>query len=88
MELFLGEALLTFDGRVVEAFGSRATANGRVHLAMLDRLEIGETRKDAYLQAHTVWGGAPLLVPFPKEQVVMAQQFVADVENARGTDPS
>lgn len=83
MEIFLGQALLCFDGRVIESFGYGQTSNGRVHLATLDHLKLDETRKSAYLQAHTIWGGTPFLVEFPKEQVSQAEAFVAEVDAAR-----
>ena len=80
---FLGDALLTFDGAVVEAFGARENANGRVHVAMIDRIEVATTRREAYLQVFTVWRTSPLLVTFPQEQQAQAQEFVAAVEAAR-----
>lgn len=88
MEIFLGDALLSFDGRVIEAFGNGQTASGRVHLATLDHLKLDETRRGAYLQAHTVWGGTPFLVEFPKEQLAQAQAFVAEVDRARSARPN
>jgi hypothetical protein len=81
--MFLGEAFLTFDGAVVESFGLTESANGRVHLAVLRQVEVGESRRGGHLQLHTVWGGSPVLVPFPPEQKQAAQWFADQVEQAR-----
>jgi hypothetical protein len=79
MQAFLGSSLLTFDGSVVEAFGATANSNGRVHRAALDRIEVGETRKEGFLQIHTIWRTSPVLVMFPKDQSRAAEAFAAQV---------
>ena len=81
--MFLGESFLTFDGQVVESFGTTESANGRVHLAVLHHVEVGESRRGGYLQLHTVWGGSPVLVAFPPEQRPAAEWFAAQVDQAR-----
>jgi hypothetical protein len=82
MHVFLGSSLLTFDGSVVEAFGSTANSNGRMHRAALDRIEVGETRKEGFLQIHTIWGSGQLMVMFPKNQKPAAEQFAAEVNRS------
>ena len=88
MEIFLGDALLSFDGRVVESFGRGENMSGRVHISTLHRLELGETRQGCYLQPHMVWGGSPFIVEFTKEQLAHARAFVAEVDNARPARPA
>lgn len=83
VELFLGSSLITFDGTVVEAFGTRATSVGRVHLLALDHIEVGETRKDAFLQLHTIWRTSPVVIMFPKEQRSGAEEFASAVHRAQ-----
>jgi hypothetical protein len=84
MQLFLGSSMLTFDGTVVESFGATANSNGRVHRAALDRIEVGETRKEGYLQFLTIWQTSPVMVMFPKDQKASAEQFAAHVNQATG----
>jgi hypothetical protein len=83
MDVFLGTSLVTFDGAVVEAFGATANSNGRLHIAALDRIEVNETRKEGYLQFHTIWRTSPVMVMFPKDQRPAAEQFAAQVNHAR-----
>lgn len=84
MQVFLGSSLLTFDGTIVEAFGATANSNGRLHRSALDRVEVGETRKEGYLQLHTIWRTSPVMVMFPKDQKPSAEQFAAQVNQATG----
>ncbi len=74
--------MLTFDGSVVESFGATANSNGRVHRAALDRIEVGETRKEGYLQFHTIWRTSPVMVMFSKDQKASAERFAAHVNQA------
>lgn len=87
MELYLGDSFLTFDGAVVESFGKTDTANGRIHVGVVSRVEVGESRRGAYLLFHTIWGGGRILVPFPPEQRQSAEWFAAEVDKARAARP-
>lgn len=83
MELFLGEGLVTFDGKVIEGFGVRAEACGRAHLASLAYVELGEAGGQLYIRPLTVWGSSPFLLPFPEDQRAVAEWFISEIERAR-----
>lgn len=85
MELFLGEGLVTFDGKVIEGFGVHQDACGRAHLASLAYLELGEAKGQLYLRPLTVWGSSPFLLSFPQDQRAVAEWFIGEVERARST---
>ena len=82
MELLLGDALLTFDGSVVEGFGTGSHSIGRLHVGVIDAIEVGESRRGATIRFRTIWGGAPLLISFTADQRVAVERFVGEVEKA------
>jgi len=83
VEIFLGENLVTFDGKVIEGFGVRDGACGRAHLASLAYLELGEAKGQLYIRPLTVWGSSPFLLSFPDDQRAVAEWFISEVEKAR-----
>lgn len=80
MELLIGQALLTFDGAVVEGFGVSSTSVGRLHVAVLDRVEISaKKRGGAAIEFFTIWGGCKLRVDFPSEMEPQVEHFAIEV---------
>lgn len=79
MELHLGKAFMTFDGAVVESFGAGSTENGRIHVAVIDRVDVEETRRGHHIRFFSIWGGSPLLISFRAELRPQVEHFADEV---------
>lgn len=82
MEAFLGESLVSFDGRIVEGFGPRAHTRGRMHISTLDAVSLEVRGNSGYLLFRVVWRTEQLLFPFPLEQLPLAEALAAEVQQA------
>ncbi|NLD75648.1 MAG: hypothetical protein GX643_03180 [Acidimicrobiales bacterium] len=83
MELFLGDALLTFDGSVVESFGTGSHSAGRFHVGVLAGVEVSESRRQgSVIRFQTIWGGTPLVIGFGSDQRAAVELFADEVRKA------
>jgi hypothetical protein len=84
IEVWLGQHLLCFDGRVLEAWGpTRAT--GRLHVAAIREVVIQPAKRDELtIDVQTIWGAGNLLIRFPAAQRDAAEQIAQAVRQAQG----
>jgi hypothetical protein len=87
IELYLGDRVISFDGRVIESFGGSQAGSERYHIAEVKAAELRVDKKGRYSvfiqmkgrgYVGTEWLAAP-------EAIEQAQQLVAEVERARAS---
>ena len=88
IELILEERgrILSFDGRVIEAFRHNQVEAIRRHIAHVEVAEISVDKKQRYNLAIRMKGGLGFSYSsLPPEVVEQAQQLVAEVERVRAS---